>query len=339
MSSSLLREFGHLQIPLQAIEFATNNFADENLVGQDGFGNIYKGQLLLSGQLVNIFAKRLNPKFGQGDVEFWKEISALSRLKHVNIVSIVGFYYGFDEKIIIYKYMVNRSLDKYLSGSTLTWMQRLHICVGVARALSYMHYDMGHNYCLIHRDIKSSIVLLDENWEAKVSGFGLSIANLATRRHRLVLSNACGTPGYIDPVYVETGTLTQKSDVYSFGVVLFEVLCGRIAVSYNNDKLEIPTSSFKKHYEDGNLDEIIDPNLRKQMDPQSFTIFSDTAYQCLKIQRAHRPYMENVVRRLEKALELQWKLENPASHFCFCFCFPSPGILASYMLNNLFSIY
>ncbi|KAJ9559394.1 hypothetical protein OSB04_014008 [Centaurea solstitialis] len=314
MSSSPLQEFAHLKIPLQDVKSATNNFADENFIGQGDFGKVYKGQLLLSGQLVNIVAKRLDRTFGQGDVEFWKEVSTLTRLKLVNIVSIIGFSDADAEKIIIYKYEVNGSLDKYLSGSTLTWMQRLHICVGAARALSYMHYDMGRDYCVIHRDIKSSKVLLDENWEAKISGFGLSIANLATRRHRLVLSHAVGTLGYADPVYVETGILTQKSDVYSFGVVLFEVLCGRTAVSYNNGKPEILTSSFKKHYEDGNLDEIVDPDLRKQMDPQSFTIFSDTAYQCLKMQRAHRPYMENVVRRLEKALDLQWKLENPGKN-------------------------
>ncbi|KVH99815.1 Protein kinase, ATP binding site-containing protein, partial [Cynara cardunculus var. scolymus] len=309
----------HLQIPLQDIASATNNFAIENLVGKGEFGKFYKGQLILrSGHesLINIVARRLDRSNGGRHEyikdQFWTEISMLFRLKHQNLVSFVGFCDEDGEKIVITKYAVNGSLDKYLNSPTLTWMQRLRICVDAARALNYIHYDTRHNFRVIHRNIKSSTILLDENWDARLSGFELSTA---TRRQRFVLSPVCGTFGYLDPVHTETGSVTQKSDVYAFGVVLFEVLCGRKAQIYSKDnRPEYLAPLATKHYEDKSLDEIIDPDLRKQMDRQSLSIFSHTAYQCLNRQRAQRPNMEDVVKTLEKASQLQWKHENPGEN-------------------------
>ncbi|KAJ9559424.1 hypothetical protein OSB04_014038 [Centaurea solstitialis] len=312
---SSLQEFTHLQIPLQHIVAATNRFAHANLIGKGGFGNVYRGRIMWSGKMIDIVARRLNSMKENGDVEFRKEISTLPRLKHENIVSMVGFCDEDGEKIIINKNEVNTSLDKCLSDPTLTWMQRLRICVDAARALSYIHHDEGRDYSVIHCNIKSSKILLDETWKAKLSGFGHSITTPATLRHRFVLASPIDRmSGYTDPVQLENGSVTPKSDVYSFGVVLFEVLCGRKTVIRDVDGgLSYLPPLATQHFEDGKLDDIIDPNLQKQMDRQSFTIFSDTAYHCLNGQRSRRPDMETVVKRLEKALELHWKHENPES--------------------------
>nr|XP_043635289.1 uncharacterized protein LOC122606497 isoform X2 [Erigeron canadensis] len=300
-----------LRIPLQEIISATHKFSVKRIIDSGGFGYVYKGKLSRHGKLIDVDIKRLDRKFGQGDTEFWTEIAMLSNLKHINIVSIVGFCDEADEKIIITKLEVNGSLGNNLRNPNLTWLQRLRICIGVARALTYIHCDTSHGYDVIHRDIKSGKVMLDENWDAKVSGFGLSVKVPATRRHHRVFDKAVGTLGYADPVYVETQTATQKSDVYSFGVVLFEVLSGRRAYAKDGAGRYLASVAMS-HYEEGKLDEIIDPHIRNQMHPLSFKIFSDTAYHCLKKDREQRPDMDKVAEALENAWELQWKHENPA---------------------------
>ncbi|GKE29949.1 kinase-like domain-containing protein [Tanacetum coccineum] len=206
-------EFAHLQIPLKKIVKATNNFDDENLIGQGGFGRVYKGNLLQSGQSINIVARRLHHDYGQGDIEFWTEIMMLASLKHENVVSIVGFCDENDEKIIINKYEAKGSLDKYISSANLTWIQRLQICVDVARVLKYIHYDDGHDFSLIHRNIKSSKILLDDNWKPKLYGFQTSLKNTKARRHRILLAEVIGTIGYVDLMYEKTGFVTHKSCV------------------------------------------------------------------------------------------------------------------------------
>ncbi|KAF5767987.1 putative protein kinase RLK-Pelle-CrRLK1L-1 family [Helianthus annuus] len=260
-------EFAHLKLPLEEIAKATNNFADEKLIGQGGFGKVYKGNLLLSGKPTNIAARRLHYDYGQGDLEFWNEISMLSSLNHDNLVSFIGFCNEKGEKIIINEYEFNQSLDRYLSSPALTWMQRLHICVGVARALNYIHCDDGHESSVIHRNIKSSKILLNEKWKPKLSGFEHSKTNTKARRHRLVLADIIGTIGYVDPTYEKTGFVTHKSDVYSYGVVLFEVLCKRRA--FFQDQREQHSPQFtEQNYKDKKLDvmekldQIADPHLQ-----------------------------------------------------------------------------
>ncbi|XP_076957655.1 putative serine/threonine-protein kinase PBL28 [Bidens hawaiensis] len=222
-------DFANLKLQLEDIEVATNHFSDENLIGEGGFGKVYIGNLSVSGEPTDIAARKLHYDYGQGDYEFWNEISMLATLKHNNLVSLIGFCDDKGQKIIVTKREVNKSLDQHLSDPTLTWTQRLRICVEVARALKYIHCDKTHDSSVIHRNIKSSKVLLDENWKPKLSGFELAKANTKARRHRLVLAERSGTLGYVDPSYDKTGFESHKSDVYSFGVMLFEVLCGRKA--------------------------------------------------------------------------------------------------------------
>ncbi|KAJ0560042.1 putative protein kinase RLK-Pelle-CrRLK1L-1 family [Helianthus annuus] len=195
------------------------------------------------------------------------EIMMLSRYRHKNLVSLVGFCDEADEKILVYEYEFNGSLEKYLNSNTLTWVQRLKICVGAARGLEYLHNPLETQQRVLHRDIKSANVLLSEVWEAKVSDFGLSKIGPANQEFTFLVSNAVGTPGYCDPLYAEKGILTKESDVYSFGVVLFEVLCGRLCIVERGDeRYRWLTQLAQRSYEEGKLDDIIFNGLREQME-------------------------------------------------------------------------
>ncbi|GJV11602.1 kinase-like domain-containing protein [Tanacetum coccineum] len=214
--SSSIQNLDHLKIPLEDILEATNHFSNENFIRQGGFGKIYKGKLERYEELIDIVARRLDDKYGQGSKEFLTEVTMLSSLKHENLVSIVGFCDKKNEEIVINKYEAKGSLDNYLSDPNLTWLQRLQICVGVARALNYIHYDEARcNRTLNWRDMK--------------------LAQVA-----------------------------------------------------------------KSHYEKRQLEELIDPDSRKQMNQESFDIFSEAAYNCLKEQRAERPSIDQIVIILRK---------------------------------------
>ncbi|KAJ9537714.1 hypothetical protein OSB04_030447 [Centaurea solstitialis] len=300
------KQFQHLKIQLEAILSATNNFSNENCIGNGGFGKVYKGELIDSeGRQTVVAIKRLNRAYGQGDPEFWKEIIMLSRYKHENIVSLLGFCDESGEKILVYEYASKKSLDLYLKSDDLTWIQRLKICIGAARGLAYLHNPGGTQQRVLHRDIKSSNILLDENWNARISDFGLSKFGPANQQITFLVSNAVGTIGYCDPVYVETGVLTKASDVYSFGVVLFEVLCGRLCIGNNNDKHRPMTELARQCYEQDKVHEIIYGNIKDEIKPKSLRAFTAIAYQCLNRDLEQRPLMTNVVRILERALEHQ----------------------------------
>ncbi|KAM0020040.1 putative protein kinase RLK-Pelle-CrRLK1L-1 family [Helianthus debilis subsp. tardiflorus] len=296
---SSIEELKHLQIPLQDISLATNGFADQNLIAKGGFGKVYEG---VSEKHGHIAVKRLERRQGgQGDHEFKTEIALLSEYEHKNIVSLLGFCDEDGEKILVYKYESKGSLDKHLNKKDLTWIQRIQICLDAARGLKYLHDDGG----IIRRDVKSSNILLDENSNAKISDFGLSRVGPTSTQSSFLISNACGTPGYIDPDYLITGYLTEKSDVYSFGVVLLEVLCGRHAlVKSYKDERQFLTGLIQKHYTKGTLDKIIPPYLHEQINTDSLHTFSNIAYQCLK-NRTERPTMQQVIEQLEKALHSQ----------------------------------
>ncbi|GKD91528.1 receptor-like protein kinase HERK 1, partial [Tanacetum coccineum] len=242
---------------LQDIKSATDNFEENNVIGRGGFGKVYKGELLLSGVKIIVAIKRLDTELGQGAPEFWKEIMFLSRYKHENLVSLLGFCDESPESLLVYEYLPNKSFDRYLSGTELSWNQRLRICIGTAYGLQYLHEPNAGHQRVLHRDIKSSNILLDQNWKPKISDFGLSRIGPANQQFTFLFSNAVGTMGYFDPLYYETGFLTKESDVYSFGVVLFEVLCGRLCVENYDDIRRFLAKLAQKCYEEKKLDTII----------------------------------------------------------------------------------
>ncbi|KAF5784133.1 putative protein kinase RLK-Pelle-CR4L family [Helianthus annuus] len=220
MSSSSTQEMNFeeyvrsLLIPIEEIEYATNNFADENLLTRGSSFHVYKGQLLLQqGDSINIVA-RICPQWVIVDTE----LMFFQHLKHKNIVSTYKWTLKDIDKddeafIIINKYEANESLDKHLGSPTLTWMQRLLICVGVAHAPSYLHYDAGENHYLIHGNIRSSKILLDHNWEPKLHGFKFAV--IAKTHHLHLTGKYNGSLHYMDPAYEDTRGLNHKSDIFS----------------------------------------------------------------------------------------------------------------------------
>ncbi|XP_076890305.1 receptor-like protein kinase ANXUR2 [Bidens hawaiensis] len=288
-----------LKIPLHEIIRATNNFSTDNILATGGFGMVYRGQ---SEKLGMVAVKKLDRGHGQGDREFMTEITLLSAYKHENIVSLVGYCFEDEERILVMKYEINGSLEAHLHNKNLTWIQRLRICLDAANGLKYLHEDVGSQHRIIHRDVKSSNILLNENWKAKISDFGLSKISLTNVPCSVIFSQACGTLGYIDPQYQAHNHLSQKSDVYSFGVVLFEVLCSR---SVNAREYHFSAQLAQSHYEKKTLDEIIDSGLRSQMNSDCLSTYSSIAYKCLMKQRDERPTMGRVVDQLEEALDYQ----------------------------------
>ncbi|XP_076905311.1 receptor-like protein kinase ANXUR2 [Bidens hawaiensis] len=260
-----IKEASQLQIPLHELSDATNRFSEQNLIGRGGFGKVYKG---ISAKHGIIAIKMLDPWQDQRrDREFRMEIVLLSSYKHENM-------------------KVERR------------------CLFMSMKATYLHDGVGFHHRVIHRDIKSSNILLGENWKAKITYFGLS--NMVRANTDYFISNACGTIGYIDPDYMRTGILTKESDVYSFGVVLFEVLCGRPArLREPADEDQFLTSVIKRHWERKTLDEVIHPDLKNQINQASLLTFATIAYQCLMDRRLERPTMEKVMEQLEKALDKQ----------------------------------
>ncbi|CAI9304508.1 unnamed protein product [Lactuca saligna] len=296
--------FDHLKIRMEDIISATGNFSHDRLIGRGGFGPVYKGELSLSTPTMVAF-KRLDRRLGQGNTEFWKEITMLSELKHTNLVSLVHFCIQGDERVLVYEYASRGSLDRYISDVSLTWTQRLDICLQAARALRYLHDPKKPQGRVLHRDIKSSNILLDDKWTPKVSDFGLSKIGVSNQPHTVVVSNPVGTVGYCDPLYWEMGFLSKESDVYSFGVVLFEVMCGRLCTEYRNDKHTNLVSWWKKCCDEKQLDGIIFQHIKEEIEWDSLITFSTIANRCTNRERKERPTMDEVLEELQIAHEQQ----------------------------------
>ncbi|GKE51121.1 kinase-like domain, phloem protein 2-like protein [Tanacetum coccineum] len=302
-----LTEFKHLEIKVEEIISATNNFDEKNVIGHGGFGKVYEGKLAFAhseGEIL-VALKRLDRIYGQGDPEFYKEIRFLSCYRHENLISLLGFCTEGGEMILVYEHASRGSLDRFVNSAALTWPQRLKICLDAAKGLSFLHDPNGAYQRVLHCDIKSANILLDKNMNAKVSDFGLLKMGPANQQYSAVITSASGTPGYCDPLYMKMYSLTKESDVYSFGVVLFEVLCGRLCAEFCNGQLNIFVPMWKKSYKENKLDDIIFQDLKQQMDQKSLETFADIAFQCLQKHRDQRPAMSLVVQKLKIALESQ----------------------------------
>ncbi|KAJ9546704.1 hypothetical protein OSB04_019247 [Centaurea solstitialis] len=299
---SSIQELDSLRIPFEDIHDATNNFADEKRIGRGCFGKVYKGKLQTRDGFVSI--QRSDHKLGGSNGQYDPNVTFLSKYNHENIVSFVGFCVENHETIFVHEFLTHESVEKHLSSAKLRWISRIQICLAVARGLDYLHNGQEGRIGTIHGDIKSANILLDENWQAKIANLRLP-ETVLKQASSYPIPNERGTFGYIDPMYFQTATLTKESDIYSFGVVLFEILCGRPAVPTDVDIKGLLGPLARHHCEEGNITKIIDPILRKQMNPGSLNAFSSIAYQCLEMNRSKRPTITGIVERLENVLLLQ----------------------------------
>ncbi|XP_075654089.1 putative receptor-like protein kinase At5g24010 [Castanea sativa] len=298
------------RISLGEIVYATKNFNAKFLIGEGGFGKVYKGTLRDG---TKVAVKRSEARHGQGIEEFQTEIIVLSQIRHRHLVSLIGYCDEGSEMILVYEFMEKGTLREHLyhsndnsettsSPSELSWKQRLEICIGAATGLRYLH--TGPAGGIIHRDVKSTNILLDENFVPKVADFGLSKSGVPDPEHLTMAVK--GSFGYLDPEYLVTLQLTEKSDVYSFGVVLLEILCARPAINNLLPLEEMNLAEWGMLWQrKGQLEKIIDPVLVGKIKPSSLRKFGETAEKCLKTNSADRPKMHEVLYDLQYALMLQ----------------------------------
>ncbi|EYU44215.1 hypothetical protein MIMGU_mgv1a000477mg [Erythranthe guttata] len=296
------------RFPIDEIRLATNYFDLRFHIGSGGYGRVYKGSI--DGGATVVAIKRLKSESRQGDTEFWTEIKMLSKIRHKHLVSLIGYCNDGQERVLVYHYMAQGTLSDHIyktyrhgkSNPPLSWELRLKASIGAARGLYYLH----SRHRVIHRDVKSSNILLDENWVAKISDFGLSKMGPTNDSFTHISTNVKGTFGYLDPEYFLTRKLTRKSDVYAFGVVLFEVLSGRPAVEIRLEEEKHSLAGWARYcIREGRVDQLIDQNLTGQILPACLKVFVGIAGRCLHTQPQGRPAMADVVMGLELALALQ----------------------------------
>ncbi|XP_019054553.1 PREDICTED: putative receptor-like protein kinase At4g00960 [Nelumbo nucifera] len=283
-----------LQFNLSTVIAATNNFSDDNKIGQGGFGCVYKGKLS-NGQ--EIAVKRLSRSSGQGAKEFKNEVVLVAKLEHRNLVRLLGFCLEGEEKILIYEFVPNKSLDYFLfdpdEGARLDWPTRYKIIGGIARGLLYLHEDSRLK--IIHRDLKASNILLDGNMNPKISDFGMARI-FGVDQTQANTSRVVGTFGYMPPEYVIHGLFSVKSDVFSFGVLLLEIITGKKNSSFNQSEFSEDLLSFAwRNWNEGNALDLLDPILSKFYSREEVRRCIHIGLLCVQDDVAQRPTMATVV--------------------------------------------
>ncbi|KAK5834927.1 hypothetical protein PVK06_010607 [Gossypium arboreum] len=298
-------EAEHRNVEAQAFTFrelaaATKNFRQECVLGEGGFGKVYKGTLQGSGQVVAV--KQLDRNAVLGDKDFLAEVAKLSHLQHPNLVSLIGYCADGDQRLLIYEFMQEGSVEDHLQGKKaqekpLEWIPRMKIAYGAAQGLEYLHDKT--NPPIIYRDFKSSNVLLDEHLNPKLSDIGLDKLDPSTDKMPLQ-SRSMGTYGYSAPEYSRSGRLTPISDVYSFGVVLLELITGRRVMDTTKpvDEQNLVAWAQPIFREPKRFPEMADPLLKKRFPERDLNQAVGIAAMCLQDEATARPLMSDVVTAL-----------------------------------------
>ncbi|KAG7978974.1 hypothetical protein I3843_05G107000 [Carya illinoinensis] len=279
---------------------ATNGFSNQNLLGEGGFGSVYKGNLP-DGREVAV--KQLKIGGGQGEREFKAEVETISRIHHRHLVSLVGYCISEKRRLLVYDYVPNNTLYFHLHDEgrpALDWATRIKVAAGAARGIAYLHEDCHPR--IIHRDIKSSNILLNNNFEAQVSDFGL--AKLALDADTHITTRVMGTFGYMAPEYASSGKLTDKSDVYSFGVVLLELITGRKPVDTaqplgDESLVEWARPLLSHALDNEEFTDLADPRLNMNYVESEMFHMIEVAAACVRHSATKRPRMGQVVRAFD----------------------------------------
>ncbi|KAK8966936.1 putative receptor-like protein kinase [Platanthera guangdongensis] len=311
--SSFSQKSNNLRIfQFEELKAATRNFGRSQLLGEGGFGYVYKGTIKGRDDPhanIEIAVKQLSRKGLQGHKEWLTEVKVLGVVEHPNLVKLVGYCAEDDERgiqrLLVYEYMQNRSVGYHLSlrlSSPLSWAMRLKIALDSARGLTYLHEGM--DFQIIFRDFKTSNILLDEHWNAKLSDFGLARQG-PTEGVSHVSTAVVGTMGYAAPEYIQTGHLTVKSDIWSYGVVLYELITGRRPMDRNRPKGEQKLLEWIKPYmtDVKKFHLIIDPRIEGSFSLKSAMKLAAVANRCLVRQPKLRPKMPEVLQMVQSIVD------------------------------------
>ncbi|GMY20330.1 L-type lectin-domain containing receptor kinase IX.1-like [Fagus crenata] len=271
---------------------ATNNFAEGGMLGEGGFGGVYKG--LLSESNIEVAVKRVSKGSKQGKKEYISEVKIISRLRHKNLVQLIGWCHEQRELLLVYEYMPNGSLDSHLFGAkiSLTWPVRYKIAHGLASALFYLHEEWEQ--CVVHRDIKSSNIMLDSNFNTKLGDFGL--ARLVKHELGSQTTVLAGTMGYLAPECFTTGKASKESDVYSFGVVSLEISCGRKPIEAQSEPSKVRLVEWVWDlYGKGQLFEAVDKGLSMEFDEGQMECLMVVGLWCCHPDPTNRPSIRQVL--------------------------------------------
>ncbi|KAL5575491.1 hypothetical protein UlMin_017190 [Ulmus minor] len=282
----------------------TNNF--ERIIGKGGFGTVYHGYLNNS----QVAVKMLSPSSAQGYKQFHAEAKLLTRVHHKNLTALVGYCDEGSNVGLVYEYMAHGDLSWHLSNKNshpLTWEERLKIAMDAAQGLEYLH--SGCKPPIVHRDVKTTNILLNDKLQAKLSDFGLSRA-FPLEGHTHVSTVVVGTPGYLDPEYLITNRLTEKSDVFSFGVMLLEIITGRLAITKNNGKDHV-IEWVKFRLSSGDIESIVDPRIVEQdFSKNSVWKAVELAMTCVFQVSSKRPNMTQILIELKQCLAMEMAGNN-----------------------------
>ncbi|CAH2039282.1 unnamed protein product [Thlaspi arvense] len=306
---------------LRELEAATNGLCEENVIGEGGYGIVYRG-VLTDGTKVAV--KNLLNNRGQAEKEFKVEVEVIGRVRHKNLVRLLGYCVEGAYRMLVYDFVDNGNLEQWIHGdvgdvSPLTWDIRMNIILGMAKGLAYLHEGLEPK--VVHRDIKSSNILLDRQWNAKVSDFGL--AKLLGSESSYVTTRVMGTFGfsYVAPEYACTGMLNEKSDIYSFGILIMEIITGRNPVDYSRPQGEVhfngikPTNLvdwLKSMVGNRRSEEVVDPKIPEPPSSKALKRVLLVALRCVDPDANKRPKMGHIIHMLE-AEDLLYRDERRAT--------------------------